>query len=454
MCTTTTKLALAALCVLSAAAAAQRAKPTTMQTCNQMDCHDQYEMKEYLHGPIAIGDCTSCHKPDVVAQHTFKFAREGNDLCLNCHLEQTTGKNVHKPLTDGTCTQCHDPHSSDTQGLLLLPSVAESCAQCHNVTDHQFLHGPTAVGECSICHNAHSSDEKSLLTMKPEQLCVACHEVTKNEIEKFQFVHEPAKGDCAGCHDPHGANNWKMLKAEAPQMCFTCHEDIHKVATDSKVRHDVVTAEGGCLQCHTPHASTVRYNLRKAPMDLCVGCHHEPVGHADNPVPAFTDQIKNKQFLHGPVQDKDCSGCHKTHGSDHFRLLTAEYPAIFYADFAEENYALCFTCHDRSLVWSEKTPDLTNFRNGESNLHYLHVNKETRGRTCRACHQTHASNSPKHIRESVPYGMWNLPLNYDQTETGGSCRPGCHVAKKYDRDTPVDYTAPRAKTPTPAAVTQ
>ncbi|MBE0535564.1 MAG: cytochrome C [Phycisphaerae bacterium] len=454
MWTKTTRLALATLCFLAVGAWAQRTKPTTIQSCNQTDCHDQFEMKEYLHGPIALGECTGCHKPDNPAEHTFKFAREGNDLCVNCHLEQTGGKHVHKPLTEGKCTQCHDPHSSDTKGLLVKETVAETCAQCHNVTDHEFLHGPAAVGECSICHNAHSSDEKKLLTMKPTDLCLACHEVTKNEIAKFEFVHEPAKGECAACHDPHGAKNRQMLKSDAPEMCITCHADVHKVATESKVKHDAVMTAGGCLQCHTPHASTVQHNLRKAPMDLCVDCHSKPVGGADNPVPSFTDQIKGKKFPHGPVQDKDCSGCHQTHGSDHFRLLTAEYPAVFYADFAEQNYALCFTCHQKTLVWTEKTEDLTNFRNGERNLHYLHVNKETRGRTCRACHETHASNQPKHIRESVPYGMWNLPLNFKKAETGGSCSPGCHIAKVYDRDKPVDYTAPRVKAATGAAQTQ
>jgi len=132
-----------------------------------------------------------------------------------------------------------------------------------------------------------------------------------------------------------------------------------------------------------------------------------------------------------------------THGSDHFRLLADSYPPIFYSPFAEENYALCFLCHEKSLVRTATTSDLTSFRNGDENLHFLHVNKERRGRTCRACHQTHASNQPKHIRKSVPYGMWDLPLNFKKTETGGSCLPGCHVKKNYDRDNPVDYSVSR-----------
>lgn len=435
-------LSVLVMCVLVGSSFGERTKPTTIQACGQADCHDSFEQKEYLHGPIALGECTVCHKPDDISQHTFKFAREGNDLCLNCHLEQTAGKNVHKPVEEGSCVKCHDPHSSDNEGLLAKESVAELCAECHaKVTEHKNLHGPVAVGECSICHNPHSSDEEKLMTVKPSELCVSCHETTKNELEKFEFIHEPAKGDCAGCHDPHGADNWKMLKAEAPEMCYACHEDIKKIASDSKVKHGALESGGSCLDCHTPHASTVKYVLKDTPKNLCLKCHSKPQGKdKDKMMPAFTD-LNGKKFMHGPIQEDDCSGCHKTHGSDNFRLLGESYPEIFYAPFSEENYALCFTCHQRTVVWDEKTDDLTDFRNGDQNLHFLHVNKERRGRTCRACHQTHASNSPKHIREKVPYGMWELPLNFKKSETGGSCLPGCHVKKEYDRDNAVDYTA-------------
>jgi len=105
----------------------------------------------------------------------------------------------------------------------------------------------------------------------------------------------------------------------------------------------------------------------------------------------------------------------------------------FYMGFNVENYNLCFSCHDKAIVQDPETTKLTNFRNGEINLHFKHVNKPEKGRTCRACHETHASNHPKHIRESVPFGTWELPVNYQKTETGGSCAPGCHKLKKYDR---------------------
>ena len=76
-------------------------------------------------------------------------------------------------------------------------------------------------------------------------------------------------------------------------------------------------------------------------------------------IPSIASQIEGKKFLHGPIRDSDCGGCHKTHGSDHFRLLDKEYPPVFYAPFEKENYDLCFKCHPDTLVLDEKTDKLT-----------------------------------------------------------------------------------------------
>ena len=420
-------------------------KPTTVQEkCVTEECHVKYGKKTYVHGPVGLGDCKSCHKLVDPNQHTWQFIRKEKDLCEYCHLEQTTKKNVHEPLKTGECVQCHDAHSSNNKFLILEKTVVALCQNCHQTGKNlNFPHGPVAVGECTVCHESHASDYDKLLTTKPSELCFRCHVVTQNELKQYEFIHKPAKNDCVGCHDPHGASNPKMVKDFAPFLCYTCHKDIQKVAENSPYQHSVAADIDGCMRCHTPHASTVKFLLKKDATSLCIMCHDKPQGISkDEVLPAFTEELKGMKFLHGPVAENDCSGCHVTHGSKHFRLLAKKYPPIFYAPFSEENYELCFSCHAKSLVWTAKTDNLTDFRNGNLNLHFLHVNKERRGRTCRACHQTHASNLPKHIRKSVPYGMWDLPVGFSKTETGGTCKSGCHLPKDYDRKNPVDYSVP------------
>jgi predicted CXXCH cytochrome family protein len=319
--------------ILTAAAGAVDKPTSTQKTCVTAECHASYAKKAFVHGPVSLGDCKSCHEEVDAKAHTYKLSREGRDLCEYCHLDQTTKKNIHEPLKTGKCTDCHDPHSSDNKALVRGKTVAELCAKCHQtVADVQFPHGPVAVGECTVCHASHSADRPKLLVDEPTNLCFSCHVVTKNELSQFEFVHEPAKNDCIGCHNPHGAANPKMLKADAPDVCYPCHKDIQKVAQTSKHKHTAVTEQGGCLHCHTPHASTVQFILKDAPMSLCETCHNEPVKTEDGkPVPSFTAQIKDKKFLHGPVAQKDCTGCHATHGSEHFRLLAKDYPQAFYA---------------------------------------------------------------------------------------------------------------------------
>lgn len=430
------------ICVLVSSGLAVE-KPTTPQkTCMTAECHTEYGKMAEVHGPVALGDCKSCHKPLNVQEHTYQLAREGADLCQYCHLDQTTKKHLHNPLEDeGGCTQCHDPHGSDNKFFLSSKTVADSCKECHEVTkDMKFLHGPVAAGECTVCHDPHGSDYENLLGLDPNDFCFSCHEVTQNELKKFEFVHEPAKGECSGCHDAHGANNAQLLTENAPKLCYSCHEDIQKTAETSKYKHSAVTEPGGCLSCHTPHASTVRHGLKAAPLDLCLKCHDKEIKVDKNiTIGNFAAQIKDKQFLHGPVGEKDCEGCHVAHGSNYFHLLAKEYPPQFYAPFSKENYDLCFSCHSESIVLTRETSDLTDFRNGSTNLHFMHVNKESRGRTCRSCHATHASDKPGHIRQSVPYGKWDLPVGFTKRQTGGTCESGCHMPYTYDRESPVDY---------------
>jgi predicted CXXCH cytochrome family protein len=183
--------------------------------------------------------------------------------------------------------------------------------------------------------------------------------------------------------------------------------------------------------------------MKSDPVAACLSCHDKEVpvatGQATRVIAAVSE-VKDKSLsLHGPIREGNCAGCHTVHGGQVARLLTKPYPDAFYESFDVSKYDLCFSCHDKQLVQLPKTTGLTQFRNGDQNLHYLHVNKDDRGRSCRACHATHASANPVHVRDSVPYGKWEMPINFAQTSSGGSCTPGCHKEASYDREKAVRY---------------
>jgi predicted CXXCH cytochrome family protein len=184
------------------------------------------------------------------------------------------------------------------------------------------------------------------------------------------------------------------------------------------------------------HSSNTANLLRGSEFNLCISCHDrgdvaDEQGHELVDVKALH---RDKPVHHGPFAQKSCASCHDPHFSKHHRLLKAEYPATFYADYTPQSYQLCFDCHDPLRITVDKTRELTGFRDGSDNLHYVHVVKADPGRSCRACHEDHGTDLAHLVRSSVPYGSegWRLPLNYTATKNGGSCEKTCHKRETYD----------------------
>lgn len=421
-----------------AMASAQPA-PDYRGNCSDARCHGSLKNHKVVHSPVAGDMCGVCHESADEDEHRFTLTEEGRDLCLACH-EEPEGKVVHFPLTSGPCTTCHDPHASDGPKLMIEATVGEVCAVCHeDVTeDLKFLHGPVAAGACTACHDAHATDLPKLLSAEGNALCAGCHVDLDVTDSPKAHVHDPVKQDCAICHNPHGGENRFNLAGELPELCLGCHDAVADTVDMATVSHDPVTTGKSCVNCHTPHQSEHARLLLKSPMALCLSCHDKPVKSDDVMLANIAEVLASNPNPHGPIRDQDCSGCHGAHGGEHFRMLNDAFPAAFYASYTHEAYALCFDCHDAELVEEEETDSATGFRNGEHNLHYLHVDRETKGRTCRACHELHASSGPKHIAETVPFGDWQIPINFKKTETGGGCQPGCHRAYHYDREQPIE----------------
>lgn len=148
--------------------------------------------------------------------------------------------------------------------------------------------------------------------------------------------------------------------------------------------------------------------------------------------------------MHGPIREGLCTTCHDPHGSAYVKVLKSFFAEKFYNPYDPKLYTLCFQCHNENLVKDERTTALTNFRNGDRNLHYLHVHRK-KGRTCVACHQVHAGLQEHHIRRSTPFGTWKIPIQFTRTTTGGRCVVGCHVPESYDREKPVKLEVDKAR---------
>jgi predicted CXXCH cytochrome family protein len=260
-------------------------------------------------------------------------------------------------------------------------------------------------------------------------------------MAQVKFMHKAvSEGDCMNCHDAHASDFAMQIKQSPEQLCTSCHAQVKKDALEASHRHTVVIKDKACLNCHTAHGGDLAKLLRNDEIKVCLKCHEKKIdAGGGKTIASVAEVLDPKKSKHGPIRNGDCAGCHNVHGSEISRLLRKPYPEAFYQGFSLDKYELCFSCHEKQLVLLEKTEGLTNFRNGAENLHFVHVNKTDKGRNCRACHETHASAQDLHVRDTTPFGKWQMPINFKKTETGGSCAPGCHKQYGYDRKTPATY---------------
>jgi predicted CXXCH cytochrome family protein len=302
------------------------------------------------------------------------------------------------------------------------------------------MHGPVAVGACNKCHAPHEAAEKNLLEGTVRNLCLKCHSDFATSLKSAKVVHAPVKeGTCSTCHNPHGSPVANLLKKKMPDLCLECHVKIGKKLAAVKVPHKPLQQEASCSSCHSAHYSQVKGLLPFDEKATCLRCHDK-----DNlgtpPLRNIKKELAGKKYLHGPLEMGECKACHDPHGSDNFRILRGSYPAGIYAPYKEGIYGICLNCHEKNLLKFADTTIYTGFRNGNRNLHYVHVVNSRKGRTCRVCHEPHASTGEKMIsKEGVKFGDWQIPINFKSTPTGGSCAPGCHRDFKYDRGKPENY---------------
>jgi predicted CXXCH cytochrome family protein len=414
-------------------------------SCVTTDCHASIKALKLPHAPVKDGDCLTCHtqknqQHPVKGGKSFDLAAKGSALCKECHDGLDKKKVVHQPVKDGECSGCHKPHGSNESFLLEVgEDRTQLCLGCHDGAPFKakFMHGPAAVGSCNTCHDPHQSLEKGLIKGTVREVCLKCHADFNQLMKQAAVVHPPVADDpCTTCHDPHGSPVPMFLKNKSPDLCMDCHKAIGKTVASVKVPHKPVVSEGGCSNCHSAHFGKAKGLLAAEQMAVCFSCHgKDDLGKAeDKPgLKNIKKQIEGKKFLHGPIQKGDCKACHDPHGSDHFRLLRGGYPAALYVPYKDGAYDACLKCHEKNLLRFPETTIYTKFRNGNRNLHYLHV-VSRKGRTCRICHEPHASNGEKLIsKEGTEFGDWKIPINFEGSATGGSCAPGCHRKFKYDR---------------------
>ena len=283
------------------------------------------------------------------------------------------------------------------------------------------------TGNSEVKDQIHSG----LVTEDPK--CLDCH----SDLIESAFQHKPASASCSECHQvnitDHTVNGARglMLNAEVPQLCYSCHGDLKQIIDTSKNVHQAVLAEGQCTICHSPHSSDEKKLLVTGQKKLCLSCHNKDISEDGKKVVNIKKLISVSKVIHPPVENSGCVVCHQPHASSNNYLLISAFPKGNYAKATLDNFAFCWECHDSDLLEVSNTTSATNFRDGDRNLHFVHMNAE-KGRSCVMCHNVHATMNEHLIETKVKFGEWELPVKFTPSEKGGSCFPGCHAEKSYN----------------------
>ncbi|MGZ3721885.1 MAG: cytochrome c3 family protein, partial [Bdellovibrionales bacterium] len=313
---------------------------------------------------------------------------------------------------------------------------------CHaNLKAARYVHAPIkATNSCVLCHKVTGEGSKhpKLQTVDKANInsvCLKCHDNILSPSGKHGgFQHTPiASRTCLACHDPHKSQFPHLTKVN-PEMalCLTCHKefaDRQKTAT----HHKIANMDKGCLSCHNAHTAGNANLLKKNnPAEVCLSCHEKEVQSGDRVIPSIKSFFVGHQ--HPPVAEGQCFKCHQIHGSTKANLLQKNYSPNLYETFSTGNSELCFQCHKEGLATVRKTTQETRFRNGDLNLHALHLLEQKKQRTCQACHDVHSSPQPHLIRPTFTYKDYQLPIQYTVLPDGGKCATACHHDMTYNRE--------------------
>ena len=321
-------------------------------------------------------------------------------------------------------------------------------AGCHAVdlSSRMPKHSPYLEGQCLTCHRDHTSTSTTLLKSRDDAMCLPCHKEAELNAADHQLKHPAGGALCVDCHNPHQSPVRNLLRKEETRLiCSKCHEPFLKKAAEYPYRHHYFDPKTECGTCHYAHQRSSNHYLRENVAETCLSCHDLPIAMKGRVLENVADRLRTAPVVHRAMEQGSspgspsgsCPVCHTPHGSEQPSLLKAGYPAGPYGNYQTGNYALCWQCHKSSLAEDPRGDLATNFRNGEVNLHWLHVVKIRRSRSCHLCHEAHASDKPHLMRESVMFGQWNAPLGYQASAEGGSCETPCHSKREYRRNKPV-----------------
>ena len=423
--------------------------------------------------PTVRGNLTT----DLSDDHPISFAYTSAVASGDGQLKDPSAIGMLVQLENGKvqCISCHDPHN-DTNGKFLVATKEFStlCLECHDRTfwsssshsasSAQAINGATpwqhiespyltvAQNACENCHDPHNSlgNPRLLKAATDENNCLDCHNanVASTNIETeflktyshnvlgYNGIHDPTEStlsstlhvECQDCHNPHAVNS---SAASAPNANGFL-AGVRGIDTGGNAVTTISYEYELCYRCHAdspakPSSPTTRLvdeNNVRLEFDLGNPSHHAVEGAgANNNVPSLYNGYTTSSVIY-------CTDCHASndagspagpHGSSYPQILKYQYETADNTAESANNYALCYSCHQRSSILAD-----VSFKE-----HDVHVRGDDI--PCNACHDPHGvqGNTTNNTH------LINFDLNIvspngaflrfvDTGDRSGYCQLNCH----------------------------
>ncbi len=411
--------------------------------------------------------CTSCHDPHDewrdpdVGKFLVKRSAQ-SALCVSCHstgsgptaathlaasapatLKKATALKpapgtpspVAAEASASGCSSCHVPHGADVRGRLLRDGVQDDdvCLTCHGGAGQRsvstdltkaYAHATPNRGR----HDAGEGPDAPEPRRVPEVSPGAPRHVT-----------------CVDCHDPHSSNGQRAVAPAAPgALAGVWGIDLNgEPVVPARYEYEV------CLKCHGDSANKPQglgaaglNRVARAVDDRNLRLVFGRDSASSHPV-AGAGRSSNVPSLVAPYSVASivfCTDCHASdvgpgaggnglrgpHGSVYPFLLERQYLTDDLTPEGPASYALCYKCHDRDVLLSDRST---------FPLHRRHVVE--RSAPCSACHAAHGvsreAGNPRNNAHLISFDLAIVkpgpggPARYETASPGhGSCALRCH----------------------------
>ena len=426
-------------------------------------------------GRTRIGTDLSAHHP-ISFYYTPALAtkqrelRDPNTLVQEVRLDKTGQLQ---------CTSCHDPHNNQYGNFLVMDNTASAmCLDCH--TPNQWAtsihatstatwngNGPNpwphtsgttvAANACENCHRPHAAGTPArLLDFTPyEQNCDSCHSGTvaaKNIAAEFNTkvsvhpialtsgIHDPVEDAinaprhvaCEDCHNPHAAKEAAAIAPAAPGSLT----GVRGVNSSGAVIPQIQNEYELCFRCHGDSANRGPALVRRQVVQTDTLLEFNRANTSFHPVIAV-GQNPGVTSLISPWSPSSiiyCTDCHNNdqgpgagagntgpkgpHGSRYAPILERQLLLTDFTPYNADNFALCFKCHDPSVVVSAQVSSWQ--------YHLKHIVNDATA--CTTCHDSHGSTLSHLINFNTDYvtASSNGRLEYVNLPAQRNCSLTCH----------------------------